>query len=140
MPASAPHNRHGSARLHAQKDMLARQPSERHGRHDFHSTRPAPWPPVEARGECGQICSTFGDRPIEALAKVTEIVFRLHPRSRCHRNSLCRDRHCLGRLALVLAFREVPHHHVEDRGEQEPEQRDAEHAEEHGDADRLAHL
>ena len=28
-----------------------------------------------------------------------------------------RGRSCLGRLALVLAFREVAHHHVEDRCE-----------------------
>src|SRR4029077_17588218 len=36
--------------------------------------------------------------------------------------------------------RKLPHHGVESRGEQEAEQRHAEHPEEHGGAERLAHF
>ena len=43
MLASTLRNRHGSARLDAQKDMPARQPLEMPGCYRFHSTRRAPW-------------------------------------------------------------------------------------------------
>jgi hypothetical protein len=41
--ASTLHNRHGSARFDAQRNMPARQPLEMPGRYRFHSIRPALW-------------------------------------------------------------------------------------------------
>ena len=55
MLASTLYNRHGSARLDAQKGMPARQPLEMPGRYRFHSTRPAPWKRVSVASSTARV-------------------------------------------------------------------------------------
>ena len=102
---------------------------------------PAPAHPFRISQKYGELRSVIPGRAQRepGIQCETDCVDRWIPglRLAAHPGMTKHSRH--SRL-LALPVRQIPHDDIEDRREDQAEQRHAEHAEEHGDADRLTHL